>query len=174
MKTKLIWSVLCILSPTPLHWHCNNILMGATNANRMSNSWASQNTPLGSQGIELEDPIVMFECFSLKAVYNSCKLQRLLQVAKFLFMYFFAHTNSLPTYWNFHLHKRLYKMKYLSGDSISFFRSRFCQYCTYFFDFMWSSNKVFKDIKIFWTVHSRPLIRYQGKDLDLFWIWCCF
>ena len=32
---------------------------------------------------------------------------------------------------------------------------------------MWSSNKVFKDIKIFWTVHSRPFIRYQGKNLDL-------
>ena len=39
---------------------------------------------------------------------------------------------------------------------------------------MWSSNKVFKDIKIFWTVHSRPFIRYQGKNLDWFWIWCCF
>ena len=39
---------------------------------------------------------------------------------------------------------------------------------------MWSSNNVFKDIKIFWTVHSRPFIRYQGKNLDWFWIWCCF
>ena len=34
------------------------------------------------------------------------------------------------------------------------------------FDFTWSSNKVFKDIKIFWTVYSRPFIRYQGKNLD--------
>ena len=39
---------------------------------------------------------------------------------------------------------------------------------------MWSSKKVFKDIKIFWTVHSRPFIKYQGKNLDWFWIWCCF
>ena len=39
---------------------------------------------------------------------------------------------------------------------------------------MWSSNKLFKDIETFWTVHSRPFIRYQGKNLDLFWIWCCF
>ena len=39
---------------------------------------------------------------------------------------------------------------------------------SYFFDFMWNSNKVFKDIKIFWTVHSRPSIRYQGKNLDLY------
>ena len=39
---------------------------------------------------------------------------------------------------------------------------------------MWSSNKIFKDIKIFWTVHSRPLIRHQGINLDWFWKWCCF
>ena len=44
---------------------------------------------------------------------------------------------------------------------------------TYFFDFMWGSSKVFRDIKIFWTVHLRQFIRYQGKNLDLFWIWCC-
>ena len=40
-----------------------------------------------------ENPIFTFGCFSLKAVYNSCKLQRLLQIAKFLIMYFFTHTN---------------------------------------------------------------------------------
>ena len=28
--------------------------------------------------------------------------------------------------------------------------------------------------KIFWTVHAKLFIRYQGKNLDLFWIWCCF
>ena len=43
-----------------------------------------------------------------------------------------------------------------------------------FYDFMWSSNKVFKDIKIFWTVHLRPFIRYQDKNLDWFWIRSCF
>ena len=37
-----------------------------------------------------ENPIFTSGCFSLKAVYNSCKLQRLLQVAKFLFMYSFT------------------------------------------------------------------------------------
>ena len=47
-------------------------------------------------------------------------------------------------------------------------------FSTYFFDFMWSSSKVFRDIKAFWTVHLRPFIRYQGKNLDLFWLWCCF
>ena len=42
-----------------------------------------------------------------------------------------------------------------------------------FFYFMWSTNKVFKD-KIFSSVHLSPFIGYQGKNLDLFWIWCCF
>ena len=44
----------------------------------------------------------------------------------------------------------------------------------YFFGFMWKSNKVFNNIKIFWTVHSRPYIRSQGKSVHLFLIWCCF
>ena len=39
---------------------------------------------------------------------------------------------------------------------------------------MWSLNKVFKDCKIFWTVHSRAFSRYQGKNVDWFWIWSCF
>ena len=40
-----------------------------------------------------EIPIYTFGCFSLKAVYNSCKLHRILQVAKFLIIYSFTHTN---------------------------------------------------------------------------------
>ena len=67
-----------------------------------------------------------FRYFSLKAVYKSCKLQKLFPVAKVLFMYSFTHMN------------------------IAFL------------------------IKIFWTAHSRPFIRYQSKNLDFFWIWCCF
>ena len=47
----------------------------------------------GPKAQNLENPISTFGCFSLKAVYNSWKLQRLLQVAKFLFMYSFTHTN---------------------------------------------------------------------------------
>ena len=78
-----------------------------------------------------ENPIFTFGCFSSKAVYNSCKLQRLLQVAKFLFMYSFTHTNivflfkHLPT--EIVIFKNVcYQMKCFSGDSFSFFRSRFC------------------------------------------------
>ena len=48
---------------------------------------------LGLKAQNFENPIFTFGCFSLKAVYNSCKLQRLLQVAKFLIMYSFTHTN---------------------------------------------------------------------------------
>ena len=52
----------------------------------MSHFWASQNTPLGSQGTELWETNIYIWCFYLKAVYNSCKLQRLLQVAKFFLL----------------------------------------------------------------------------------------
>ena len=48
---------------------------------------------LGLKAQKFENPIFTFGCFSLKPVYNSWKLQRLLQVAKFLFMYSFTHTN---------------------------------------------------------------------------------
>ena len=48
---------------------------------------------LGLKAENFENPIFTLGCFSFKAVYNSCKLQRLFQVAKFLFMYSFTHTN---------------------------------------------------------------------------------
>ena len=60
------------------------------------------------------------------------------------------------------------------GDSFSYFESTFCYHSTYFFDFMCSSWKVLKGIKIFWTILLKPFIRYQGKNFDLFWIWRCF
>ena len=86
---------------------------------------------LGLKAQNFENPIFTFRCFSLKAVYNSCKLQRLLQVAKFLFMYSFTHTNivflfrHLPTEIVIFINV-CYQMKCFSGDSFSFFRSRFC------------------------------------------------
>ena len=135
---------------------------------------------VGLKAQNFENPIFAFGCFSLKAVYNSCyKLKRLLQVVKFLFMSSCTHTNivfpfrHLPTEIVVFLND-CYQMKCFSGDSFSCFCSRLCWYSSYFFDFMWSSDKVFKYINIFWTVHSRPFIRYQGNNLDWFWIWCCF
>ena len=134
---------------------------------------------LGLEAQNFENLIFTFGCLSLTALYNFCKLQRRLQVVKFLIMHSFSHTNilflfrCLPTEIPIFINV-CYQMKCFSDDSFSFFGSRFCWYSAYFFDFMWSSNKVFKDIKIFWTVHSRPFIRYQGKNLDWFWIWCCF
>ena len=48
---------------------------------------------LGLKAHNFENPIFTFWCFSLKVAYNSCKLQRLLRVAKLLIMYSFTHTN---------------------------------------------------------------------------------
>ena len=78
-----------------------------------------------------ENPIFTFAFFSLKAVYNSCKLQRLLQVAKFLIIYSFTHINIVFLF--SHLPTKIvivinvcYQMTCFSGDSFSFFRSRCC------------------------------------------------
>ena len=85
---------------------------------------------LGLKAQNFENPIFTFWCFSLKEVYNSCKLQRLLQVAKFLLMYSFTHTNivflfrHLPTGIVIFINV-CYQMKCCSGDSFYFFRSRF-------------------------------------------------
>ena len=84
---------------------------------------------LGLKAQNFENPIFTFGCFSLKAVYNSCKLQRLLQVAKFLVMYSFTHTNiALPFR---HLATEIvifmnvcYQMKCFIADSFSFFEEQ--------------------------------------------------
>ena len=79
-----------------------------------------------------DSSIFTFGCFSLKAVYYFCKLQRLLQVAKFLIMYSFISTNRvflfrhLPTEIAISVCYFCYQMNCFSGDSFFFFRSRFC------------------------------------------------
>ena len=81
---------------------------------------------LGLKAQNFQNPIITFGCFSLKVVYNSCKLQRLLQVAKFLFIYSFTHTNivfpfrHLPTEIVISINVR-YQMKCFSDDSFSYF-----------------------------------------------------
>ena len=119
-------------SPSPLQ---HDILMSATNINR--ESFLSQ--PFGSQGTELCEPIFTFEFFFFESrrqvwvfffLYNSCKLQRLLQVAKLLIMYFLTHISivflfrHLPTEIVIFINV-CYKMKCFIGDSFSFFRNRF-------------------------------------------------
>ena len=76
-----------------------------------------------------ENLIFKFICFSLKAVYNSCKLQRLLQFLKFLIIYSFTHTNivflfrHIPTEIVIFINV-CYQMKSFSGNNFYFFRSR--------------------------------------------------
>ena len=102
-----------------------------------------------------------------------------MKVAKLLFMYSFTQTKIVFLFK--HLPSEIvifknvcYQMKCFSRNSFSFFKEQILPIFHLLFDFMWSLDKVFKDIKIFWTVHSRPFIRYQGKNLDWFWIWYCF
>ena len=108
--------------------HCidkqHNILMSATNANRVSHSWASQNT-------ELWEPNIYIWVFFFENSIKFLQVIRLLQVAKFLFMYSFTHTNivcffkHLPT--ESAIFKNVcYQRKCFSGDGFSFFRNRFC------------------------------------------------
>ena len=114
--------------------HCidqqHNILMSITNVNIVIHFWASQNTPFGSQGTELWEPNIYICVPCLKAVYNSCKLQWLLQAAKFFFMYSFTPANILFLFR--HLLTKIvifinvcYQIKCFRGDRFSFFRSGF-------------------------------------------------
>ena len=81
---------------------------------------------LGLKAQNFEKPIFTYGCFYLKALYNSCKLQSLLQVAKFFFMFSFTHNNTvflfrhLPTESVIFINV-CYQMKCFSGDKFSFF-----------------------------------------------------
>ena len=102
---------------------------------------------LGLKAQNFENPIFTFGYFSLKAVYNSCKLQRLLQVAKFLFMYSFTHINivffkapseivifvvNVNVVNVVKIVNVCYQMNCFSSDSISFFRRGFANIpCTF-------------------------------------------
>ena len=130
---------------------------------------------LGFKAQNFENPILTFGCFSLKAVYNSwnykgfCKLQSFCLCTPLLLYFSDTYLLNLSSSYTF-----VTSWSASVAIVFPFFKSRFCNYSIYIFDFMWSSSKVFKDIKIFSAVHLRPFIRYQGKKLDLFWIWCLF
>ena len=86
---------------------------------------------LALKAYNFEKTIFTFGCFSLEVLYNSCKVQRILQVEKLLIMYSFTHTNivflfrHLPTEIVIFINV-CYQIKCFSGDSFSFFRSRCC------------------------------------------------
>ena len=89
---------------------------------------AAKRHHLGLKVQNFENPIFTYSYFSLKSVYNFCKLQTLLQFAKFLFMHSFTHTNIAFLFR--HLTTEIvifinvyYQMKCFS---FSFFSSRFC------------------------------------------------
>ena len=86
---------------------------------------------LGLKVQNFENPIFTFGCFSLRAVYNSCKLKILLPVEKLLIMHSLTHTNVVFLFRNlpteiFTFLNVCYQMKCFSGNSFSFFRRRFC------------------------------------------------
>ena len=99
-----------------------------------STIWVSRHRSLRTQYLH-------FGVFFLKAMYNSCKLQRPLQAEKFFFMYSVTYTNilflfrHLPTEIGIFINVCYQKICF-SGDSPSFFTSRFCKCSTYFFYFM--------------------------------------
>ena len=63
---------------------------------------------LGPKAQNFENPISTFGCFFSKAVYNSCKLQRVAKCKVFVYILLYYFTFQAPTYWNWHLHKRLF------------------------------------------------------------------
>ena len=122
---------------------------------KQSGSFLSQpeHTILGLKAQNCGNPILTFGCSSLKAVYSSCKLQRLLKFAKFLFMPSITHTNivflfrHLPTEIVIFING-CYQVNCFSGDSFPFFRSRFANISPTFL-FSCDVRTRYSDIKIF-------------------------
>ena len=112
---------------------------------------------LGLKVQNFEKPISTFECFSLKAVYNSHKLQRINRfclcttLLKLTCLSFRAFRYC---YWNHHLHNSLLPDKVIHWWFF-IFQEQILRICHLRFEFRCSSYKVFRDIKIFWTVISR-------------------
>ena len=156
-------------SPGPLHWLATQPIWWAL---QTQTEWVifepARTHHLGLKAQNFTNAIFTFGAFYLKAVYNSCKSQRLLQIAKFLFMYSFTHTNIVflfkhqPT--KIVLPDKVFQWWYF----FLFLRESFANIPPTFL-----ISCEIKDSKIFWTVHLKPFIRYQGKNLNLFWI-CYF
>ena len=119
-------------SPSPLHRLATQHFDGRCKRKQSQSFFEPARTHhLVPKTQNFENPIFIFGCFSLKAVYHFCKLQRLLQVAKFFFMYSFTLTNTVFLFRHLPIEivtfiNVCYQMKCFSGYSFSFFRSRFC------------------------------------------------
>ena len=121
-KTKLIRSGPCMSSPSPLHWLTTQYFDERYKRKQSDSFLSHPEHTIWVSRHRSENLIFKFGCFSLKAVYNSCKLQRFLQVEKFLFMCSFTTLlfRHLPTEIVI-LINVCYQMKCFSGDSFSFF-----------------------------------------------------
>ena len=100
-----------------------------------------------------------------------------------VFVYILLYSHSLsfqaPTNWNFHLHKRLLPdgvsvvivFPFLGGGfgniPLTFLIP--CEVQT-----RYSKTFKYSEQYIHQYILNRPFIRYQGKNLDLIWIWWCF
>ena len=122
---------LCMASPSSLYRlatqhfdeHCKRKQTESFLSQPKHTIWVSRHRTL--------EPKFISGCFSLKAVHNSCKFERLLQAAKFLFMFSFTHTNVLFIFRHLPTEIVIFinvccQMKCFSGASFSLFRSKFC------------------------------------------------
>ena len=85
--------------------------MSATNTNRVSHFWVSKNAPFGSLGKELWKPNIYIWIFFfeisiklLQSYKDFCKSQSFFLCTALLTL---SLSFQAPTYWNFHLQKRL-------------------------------------------------------------------
>ena len=139
----------------PLHWQAAQHFDERFIC-RVSHFWASQNRPFGSLDTGLWEPNIYIWLFFFESSI------RFLQVSKTFASCSFCLCTPLLT-----LTKTFVTRRSLSVMiAFPFFRSRFLLIFHLLFSFHVKFKKVSKDIKIFWTVHSRPFIRYQSKNLD--------
>ena len=138
--------------------------------------WVSRHRTLRTQYLHLG--VLLWKQYKILASYKDfCKLQ-------FLFMYFFTHINKVFLFKHLAAEILIFKnicywMKCFSDDSFSFFQEQVLLIFLLLFWFHKKFKQVFKNIKISWTVHSRPFwqMKYQligvfSLVLDIQWIHC--
>ena len=82
--------------------------MSATNSNRVSHFWASQNAPFGSQETQFWETNIYVWVFFFESIIKFLQVTKTFASCKVfvnIFLYYF--TFQTPTYWNCYLHKHL-------------------------------------------------------------------